>query len=372
MTVLPEVIRCDRVGSFPWSVLHDRHPKIVAQVRAAHPYPPEVLEALDLLLDEMLGGVVTPLPATAHDARDWEIFGDMAAHAGRSWYEAPFLWAECYFYRRLLHAVGYFAPGEWREVDPFAPAKRDELAAAALDLDPAHLVAAAVWGNRGDLGFLASVPGARDAAREDALVVDDTGALWSFLDRGGLRVGYAADNAGGELLHDLVLIDHLLSSGMAGEVTLYLKRYPFFVSDAVQADLAAALLRLRGEAPEVARRLLEAYGGGRLTVNDQALFTMAGGYADWPRGEVRYAFRDLDVTVLKGDLNYRRLVGDRYWRGTEDFAGLVEHFPTPVVTLHAVKSEAVVGVPADTLAALDAADPGWRLTGRHAMVQARL
>ena len=39
----------------------------------------------------------------------------------------PFLAAESCFYRQLLHAVGYFAPGPWQGVDPFRPFKLAEL-----------------------------------------------------------------------------------------------------------------------------------------------------------------------------------------------------------------------------------------------------
>jgi hypothetical protein len=373
MTELPPVIRCDRVGSYPWRVLHDRHPKLIEQVRAAHPYPPGVHEALDALLAEITAGVVTALPATVFDARDWEIFGSMGEHVGRSWFEAPFLWAESYFYRRLLDATGYFTVAHTDRLDPFGPAKQDELAAAVPDLDPARRFTAALWGNRGDLGFLASVPGSRDSARDDDLLVDDTAALWAHLERNrGLRVGYVADNAGTEILQDLVLIADLLDSGLVGEVTLHVKRQPFFVSDATEADTAAALAWLRRFSEPACRRLLDAYGAGRLRITAHPMFVGPAGYADWPPRELAYAFRDSDLTLFKGDLNYRRLVGDRHWHGTEDFAALVGYFPGPLVVLRTVKSEVVVGVPEARLRSLTAADPGWRLSGRHAMVQSRL
>lgn len=373
MTELPPVIRCDRVGSYPWSVLHDRHPKLIEQVRAAHPYPPEVHDALDALLAEITAGVVTPLPATAHDARDWEIFGSMGEHAGRSWFETPFLWAEAYFYRRLLQATGYFAAGPGVRLDPFGPAKHEELAAAVPDLDPARLVTGALWGNRGDLGFLASMPGSRDSARDDDLLVDDTDALWAHLERHrGLRVGYVADNAGAEILQDLALIADLLATGLAGGVTLHVKRQPYFVSDATEADTGEALARLGRFSEPVRRRLVDACRDGRLRIAAHPMFVGPAAFAGWPPEELAYAFRDGDLTLFKGDLNYRRLVGDRYWHGTEDFAAIVDYFPGPLAVLRTVKSEVVVGVSEARLRALTAADPGWRLSGRHAMVQSRL
>ena len=373
MTDLPPLILCNQVGSYPWSVLHDRHPKLIAQVREAHPYPPEVHAALDALLAEITGGVVTALAPTAHDSRDWEIFGHLAEYAGRSWYDTPFLWAESYFYRRLLEATGYFGTGPGASIDPFGPAKEEELAAAVPDLDPAHLLTAALWGNRGDLGFLASVPGSRDSLRDDDLLVDDTPALLGYLDgHRPTRIGYVADNAGAEILQDLAFIAQLLRSGLAAAVTLHVKRYPFFVSDATEADATAALLRLGTFSGPTRDVLLDAFRERRLAISAHPLFTGPTGYAEWPEAELAYAFRDCDLALFKGDLNYRRLVGDRHWYGTEDFATIVDYFPLPLVALRTVKSEVVVGVPGARLRALNSADPGWRLSGRHAMVEARL
>jgi hypothetical protein len=372
MTEAPPVIRCDRVGSYPWHVLHDRHPKLIAQVRAAHPYPPEVHRALDALLAEITDGVVTPLPENAHDARDWVIFGEMAEHTGRSWYETPFLWAESYFYRRLLDATGFFT-GTLPGLDPFGPAKQEELDAAVPDLDPDHLFRGALWGNRGDLGFLASVPDSRSSVRDDDLLVDDAPALWAHLDKHRpARIAYVADNAGPEILQDLALIAHLLETGLAGEVTLHVKRWPFFVSDATEHDTALAVVRLGAFSDAVRARLLHALGAGALRISSHPLFTGPSPYAQWPQSELAYVFGGSDVVLFKGDLNYRRLVGDRYWHGTEDFATIVDYFPRPLAVLRTVKSEVVVGVSAARLAALTSADPGWRLSGRHAMVQARL
>lgn len=66
-----------------------------------------------------------PLPDDAPDRAAWDRWG--RDHLGRAWANAPFLWAESYFYRRLLDAVGYFTPGPWFGVDPFAFLKTAEL-----------------------------------------------------------------------------------------------------------------------------------------------------------------------------------------------------------------------------------------------------
>jgi hypothetical protein len=75
------------------------------------------------------------------------------------------------------------------------------------------------------------------------------------------------------------------------------------------------------------------------------------------------------VTFIKGDLNYRRLVGDRLWPATTPFAELTAYLPGPVAALRTCKSDVAVGLTAAQVAELDAASPGWRFGGKHAVIQ---
>ena len=94
-------------------------------------------------------------------------------------------------------------------------------------------------------------------------------------------------------------------------------------------------------------------------------------YADMP-ADLRREFAAADLTVLKGDLNYRRLVGDRLYPATTPFADVTAYFPGPVAALRTLKSDVVVGLDPATEAALDAADGDrWRTRGTHALVQVR-
>ena len=82
-------------------------------------------------------------PATSssrRDAHDYALWQDWdRGWYGGPWLSAPFLWAESFFYRRLLEAVGYFRPGPWRGVDLFGPAKQAELSTSAVASELAAL-----------------------------------------------------------------------------------------------------------------------------------------------------------------------------------------------------------------------------------------
>jgi hypothetical protein len=384
------VILGDEPGSFPRSVLAERHPAIIHQVRDAFPYGPEQHRALDALLKNCTEGTIEPLPGDAPDHDQWAAWGT-DLYAGQSWYDVPWLWSESYFYRQLLDAVGYFGPGAWQGIDPFRPFKRAELDAPETDEELAALDAleskspqeransllhGSLWGNRADLGFRLSAAGAESASQDPvpALVADDSERLWSLLSGAGATVCLVADNAGRELIPDLLLLAHLLGQRRVERAVLHIKPHPYYVSDATTADVVDALHRLTG-APGAAatygRRLWSAMADGRLTVRAHPFSCAPLPYADMP-ADLRAEFAAATLTIVKGDLNYRRLVGDRRWPPTTPFADVTAYFPGPVAALRTLKSEVITGLDARTEAALvEAEGQRWRTGGTHALIQVR-
>ncbi|MES4907527.1 MULTISPECIES: damage-control phosphatase ARMT1 family protein [unclassified Streptomyces] len=382
------VILSNEPGSFARSVLAERHPALIARVRDAFPYGPQQHRALDALLTECTEGVISPLGAGAPDHDQWAEWG--RGHVGRSWFDVPFLWAESYFYRKLLEAVGYFGAGPWQGIDPFRTFKQaeldteeaeaelkalDRLAPRPVGEQAQALVHGALWGNRADLGF-SMTPGSRTTTGADSpLVADDSAALWSLLPAGGPNtVCLVADNAGRELVPDLLLIDHLLRHQHAELVTLHVKPYPYYVSDATTADVIDCLRHLKqadGVAGVAGKRLWEAVRRGRLAVRTHAFFCAPLPYAAMP-DDLSQEFAAATVTLMKGDLNYRRLVGDQLWPATTPFAERTAYFPGPVAALRTLKSDVIVGLDERTEAALVAAhDQRWRTSGSHALIQVR-
>ncbi|MEW1641016.1 damage-control phosphatase ARMT1 family protein [Streptomyces sp. NPDC091219] len=381
------VILGDEPGSFPRSVLAERHPAIIHQVRDAFPYGPEQHRALDALLKNCTEGTIEPLPRDAPDHDRWAAWGT-DRYAGQSWYDVPWLWSESYFYRRLLDAVGYFGPGAWQGIDPFRPFKRAELDAPETDQELAALDALAdsspeeransllhgsLWGNRADLGFRLSAAGAESAAQAPvpALVADDSERLWSLLS-GTLCL--VADNAGRELIPDLLLLAHLLDQRRIERAVLHIKPHPYYVSDATTADVVDALHRLvaaPGAAAAYGRSLWSAMADGRLTVRAHPFSCAPLPYADMP-ADLCAEFAAATLTIVKGDLNYRRLVGDRRWPPTTPFADVTAFFPGPVAALRTLKSDVITGLDVRTETALDEAEgQRWRTGGTHALIQVR-
>jgi hypothetical protein len=77
------------------------------------------------------------------------------------------------------------------------------------------------------------------------------------------------------------------------------------------------------------------------------------------------------MVIVKGDANYRRLVGDAVWQPETPFEDVMRYFPAPILALRTGKSDPIVGLPRGMAQALDQQDPAWRVNGRRGVIQFR-
>ncbi|OQA45196.1 MAG: hypothetical protein BWY52_01364 [Chloroflexi bacterium ADurb.Bin325] len=237
------------------------------------------------------------------------------------------------------------------------------------------LLHASLWGNRTDLSYMVAAhlgaTASPDAERAN-LLVDDTGSVWRhLLRRSEGRISLLADNAGTELLMDVALADFLLASGLAAEVQFHLKPWPFYVSDALPADLVEgldALLAAGGAGAKLARRMDGHLSAGALTISTHWFSTSSLFYYELP-DDLYATLAAADLVIVKGDANYRRLLGDAHWPYTTPFAAAVGYFPAPVVSLRTLKSEVAVGLAPGQAERLAAEDADWLVNGRRGLIQ---
>jgi hypothetical protein len=399
----PPALRTDAGNAFAHYSMSVRVPKILDEVSARNPdYPPSVHRAIARLRDDIAGNApLPPLGFPAPDAGEWE--AALAAHAGQTWLATDWFFAECYVYRCLMMATRYWETGR----DPFTPAKHEELRSEALwrsvdarrEAGPgeapapatveaeAEVVSAllhrALWGNRVDLSYAVGVAFGAAGQGEDLLCDDSARATRQLLRAGG-DVHIIADNTGSELSIDLLLADALLAPGGGGDgggagegtaaarVSVHVKLHPTFVSDAVASDvwtLISAFAEHGGVAGQVGARLGQGWAAGRLRVLPDPYWNGPRFLWDRPARLTR-ALDGATAVVVKGDANYRRAVGDAMWPAGPTFADATAYFPAPLIALRTMKSDALVGLPADQLARLDATDRDWRINGRRGVIQA--
>jgi len=76
------------------------------------------------------------------------------------------------------------------------------------------------------------------------------------------------------------------------------------------------------------------------------------------------------LAIFKGDLNYRKLMGDYIWDSAEEFITCLRGFrPTNICALRSVKCEVVCGLPEGLGDALLRADHNWMISGNYGVIQ---
>jgi uncharacterized protein with ATP-grasp and redox domains len=393
---LPPLLMTGEVGSFAHKTMTTRIPEIVQNVLSdfGDQYPDGVRQALQTLQAEILDNqLIQPLQTTASDGDSWA--AAWRPYQGQRWFDLPWYFAETFFYRRLLEVVGYFGESEWAGVDPFLPRKQAELRSntpwqiLSLVLEHSqtnsaagfrHLLHHSVWGNRLDLSYskvARAASGQIAVDQEQAnLLVDDTRAVWDHLqNQGAGRIDFICDNSGTELLMDLALADFLLRFGWAEQVTLFVKAHPTYVSDTIPVDvdmtIAAIKQKQATELQNLASRLEAYLPDGRLLV--QAHFFWNSSYFFWEMpASLSEQLAQAGLVIIKGDANYRRIIGDCRWPTTTPLADLAPYFPASFVALRTMKSDPIVGLQPGQAEALDHEDPEWRVNGKRGVIQAVL
>lgn len=385
----PPVLMTDSTNAFAHHTMRVRQPALLHDILTTNPdYPAQIQDAVMALHDAIRDNAkVEPLDdasAPRVDSADWQAAyqAQIKKHQPCTWHHCDWFFAETFCYRHVTQAVRWFENGR----DPFAPKKQRELASGALwellDKTLEHKAAPdeqlfeqltwCLWGNRMDLSLeVAAGHGTHAADAGDLLVDDRVEAVRHILnDKRKARIHIVTDNTGTELMMDLVLVDLLLALGVQ-TVVLNLKAYPLFVSDALATDIWQHLYAMEhhGEqARDCARRLINAWQEGRVVLAPHFFWNSSHFLWDVPP-ILAHSLAEATLVIVKGDANYRRVIGDMLWEPTTSFHAVTRYFAPPLLNLRTLKSDPVVGL-ADGLAErLDSQDPQWRVTGQRGVIQ---
>lgn len=186
------------------------------------------------------------------------------------WYFAPWLFAECYMYKRLYDS--FQSTKFLKDYDVFKKQKEDgwlqsvdaacvlgEFVKTASDKFTddevmEDMLEVSLWGNRCDLSISEGEANSQKHDIVDQLhelrkniLCDDSANFWTYLREKSserqncqnsndtpVSIGYILDNAGFELFTDLCFVDVLMKK--VDRVDFHVKSIPWFVSDALSQD----------------------------------------------------------------------------------------------------------------------------------------
>lgn len=398
---VPAPLRGADPGSFAQRSVVKRLPEIAKRTIGENEFSVEVIAKIEAIIDEIPEGKLRRLndPA-APDSQAWNAY--LSQYPDHNWLQVPWFFAEFYFYRRILEACGFFrsdAPGFRKDPYRFQKIRGYE---SALDMiaDIVAFVAEGIedhgevaptlqrllgiglWGNQADLSMWPVDESGRgergtDNAVQHQILVDHSVPIARYLitrARPLARMDIVVDNAGFEFVTDLMLADYVLSGELSQVVCLYPKAYPIFVSDVIHADFDWTLDAMADHPADLVLasvdRLREYRRKGRLVIADHLFWTSPLAMWEMPQDLYDELSRS-DLVLFKGDMNYRRLLGDRHWDYEMPFEEIMRYFPSPVVAIRALKSELICGLSVGQAKEIAGRDPEWMVNGNWGLIQFR-
>jgi hypothetical protein len=309
-----------------------------------------------------------------------------------TWFKGPWLYAECYLYRRIREAL-LTCKTDLKYQDPFEEYKLDtykhnqksthDLISSLCPLDENEksdfnlltnrfrvIMEALLWSNKNDL----SLSSGNDVSSKlhnlielldsfkDKILCDNTTQVWTFLNelkqRKGsnekpIRVDIVLDNCSIELVSDLILCDFLLRNEYVDLIYLHAKPYFWFISDVTKHDFDHLFKELQSSNSLVINRFLtrikNALKAGKIILqHDDQFWNSPYSLHDMERVAPKL-YSDLktnsSLVFLKGDLNYRKLIGDLNWPFETPLINAIHTFkPTSLCAVRTIKADLIANI----------------------------
>ncbi|EDV37105.1 uncharacterized protein Dana_GF11598 [Drosophila ananassae] len=360
----------------------------------------QTTKAVTQLREDILSNApLLPFEGKEPDTALWNAFLEKLPAEKRTYFTACWLYAECYMYRKIssiFRGTSHLAAHDY-----FSPQKQT---ATKLSVDAMLAVAKAtrqnernsdtfrqliklnLWGNRCDLSITSGkqvkpTGNAFDQVTdlEEKLLIDGTLDVWKSLDGGSSAgiVDIIFDNAGYELYTDLILAEYIIDKGLAAKVRFNPKAIPWFISDVMAHDYHWTLRFLAEHSDPVLSELGKKWqrltGEGKFELAPlEHFWTSPYEFYRMPEANpgLYDRLKEAQLVIFKGDLNYRKLLGDFSWDSTESFETCLRGFrPSNLCTLRTVKADLICGLADGVAEQLFAKDKEWMLTGEYGVIQ---
>ncbi len=417
---LPPNIVSNISGSWAFSTITKRipteiAPRIVKDNKSWLTEHPLCSYALSELMDELSlgkGGLLRELEDGGPDGMIWTGLLESIPLEQRNWIDSPWLIAEYYFYRRVVSCFRYFETG----YDMFQHQKRAGLFESLPMLENiaeflrAHFnmeffensrnllhsgVFLSLWGNKLDLSLWPSYSASQsdhgritthmDLEQIQRFILDDHSTevieyLMSLRDEREVRtlsdsVDIIVDNAGYELITDFVLAMIILQLDIVERVCFHTKGHPTFVSDATTKDCLETIQFFLDESecqPNLrwfAMSLQTYIANGRLVFLEDLFWCQPIPMWNMPM-RIQNILSTAKLVIVKGDANYRRLLGDRHWDFDTPAAKVLSYWPAGAVcALRTLKAEIACGIENVMQEYAFEHDPQWLTSGKWGIVQ---
>lgn len=152
--------------------------------------------------------------------------------------------------------------------------------------------------------------------------MDKCKEIWNCVNnnQNNKTIDFVLDNAGYELFTDLVLTSFILDNQLASKIRFHIKAIPWFISDVNAFDFDWTIKTMAEQEnvnlSNFGKKLEEFKNSGKIELVKNEYF-WTGPHEFYRMKEIDGSLYDnlsqSDLLIFKGDLNYRKLLGDFNW-----------------------------------------------------------
>lgn len=220
--------------------------------------------------------------------------------------------------------------------------------------------------------------------------IDDSKEFWADYasDLGGTsRINILVDNFGIEFLSDIILGYYfILKKGRDTDIEIiyHVNELPIFVSDVKSGDekLLFDILSKLTENNEEYTALLDdirSFIGTKLIFRPDFFWNMPDNYNIVSKSEykntrelsaIKDIFNGSNLLIVKGDLNYRRMVGDRNYNPNKKIESRIGYIKCPILIIRSFKSDCtLLGRKGRDFLRNKNIEQDWQSSGKYGIIQ---
>lgn len=251
------------------------------------------------------------------------------------------------------------------------------------------LILTSLWGNKADLSLWPALKDTTTTTNENksnpsayadtmSYVLDDhldavVNRLSDVSRSNSKVVSIVVDNAGYELVTDLLLGYGLIKLGIADKIVFHTKAHPTFVSDATTIDCVETINYLRTEEPcpaivSIGSELYNMCQSNQIEFQDDVFWCQPIEFWNMPDSIIQ-KISNHKMVFVKGDANYRRLLGERTWSLDTPASTVLSYWPVPVCALRTFKAEIGCGISDKMVEKTQSSDEQWMVSGKWGVIQ---
>lgn len=321
-----------------------------------------------------------PIPPLSGSEPDVPIYNDWIAkqsseNGQATYFHTIFLLAECYMYRRI-HEI-FASTKHLKNYDYFFKNKSEAYYSTIplmeqlgnyllrvigednVEQNFISLLKLNLWGNKCDLSLSLGKKQEHQqslfdiSAFEPYILCDHSKQVYESLKNvnDSSIVDIIHDNAGYEVFTDFCLADYIVSKGLAKKIRLYVKAFPWYISDTITSDIKWILGEMKNSDIEILKTLSDRWStylqNGTWTVEESTFWTLPFEFKFMAQIDPKLykKLAEAKLIIFKGDLNYRKLFGELNWNPRTPVDVALQGFhPSRILSLRTLKCDIVCGI----------------------------